>query len=161
MSSFALSHIDAAIDLFVSLIQHGGGTPRYQRNLQWLVKLRGQAASKMSATSRARHGDATLRALNDANDEGEDMELLGWRTRLVERAGQNRQTIRTIRPEASPADSRGTNFSDVVVPLNQFEGVQEQLRMAEILTSNSPLPLTAPDLTDDLVSSTYALANFG
>lgn len=40
MATFALEKIDVAIYLFTSLTHHGGGTPRYHRNLQWLQKIR-------------------------------------------------------------------------------------------------------------------------
>jgi hypothetical protein len=86
-----LAQIDATIDLFMLLIQRYASTPRYQRNLQWLLKLRARALSKISTEASAPQDD-TQRSVehnwtrrSDDRENGEDVELLGWRTRLIER----------------------------------------------------------------------------
>jgi hypothetical protein len=163
MASFALAQIDAAIDLFIFLIQHGAGTPRYQRNLQWLLKLRARASSKVStATSAAqddpqRHVGQNWRR-SDERENGEDVELLGWRTRLIERGGQDPQTVRTIHLPTTPADSHTTNFSNPLPEENHLGNTQNQLRMAEMLTSSASLPSTTADSTDELVRLTFNFA---
>jgi hypothetical protein len=159
MAAFVLAQVDAAIDLFIFLIQHGASTPRYQRNLQWLLKLRARALSKVSTAASASQ-DGPQRPLDqhwrgsDDREGGEDVELLGWRTRLIERGGQDRQTIRTIRVPTTPADSHTTNLSNPPPEGNHFGYTQDQLRMAEMLTSSASLPSTAADSTDELVRLT-------
>lgn len=110
MAGFVLAQIDAAISLFASLLQHGARTPprRYKRNLQWLLELRTRALSKTSKVSTTheqggpqRDADQDRQSNHGGGDghreQDEDVELLGWRTRLIERAGQGRKkTIRTI-----------------------------------------------------------------
>ncbi|KAL4939489.1 hypothetical protein BDV06DRAFT_198793 [Aspergillus oleicola] len=66
--------------------------------------------SDRPATSQTQQGG--LR--EHSEDEDEDVELLGWRTRLIERAGpgQDRQTIRTI-PLAATTPN-GTHVTNVV-----------------------------------------------
>lgn len=97
MATFALSQIDAAIGLFTSLTQHGAGTPRYNRNLRWLLKLRNRASSKIhTMASTRRNSDADASGENGSREDCEDVELLGWRTRLIERSDRERQTIKTI-----------------------------------------------------------------
>jgi hypothetical protein len=156
MSAFALAQIDAAIDLFIFLIQHGAGSPRYQRNLQWLLKLRARVLSKISTTASApqdgpqRQLDQNWRRTDD-RENGEDVELLGWRTRLIERGGQDRQTIKTIHVPSTPTDSHATNISNPPPPEHHMGNTHDQLRMAEMLTSSASLPSTTADTTDELV----------
>lgn len=102
MAVLVITQIDVAINLFKSLIQHGADTPRYQRNLQWLVKLRARAAAKVAAVSsqqstESQEMDYTGSGISTADRaEDEHEELLGLRTRLIERAGQNQRTRKTI-----------------------------------------------------------------
>jgi hypothetical protein len=162
MATFALAQIDAAIDLFVSLIQHGAGNPRHQRNLQWLLKLRARALSKMSSASTAqqdnpeRRADQTSRR-SEEEEESEDVELLGWRTRLIERMGQDLQTIRTIHLPTTPVDSHNMSVSNSTPEQNPFGTFQDQLRMAEMLTSSSSHHLTTAD--SELVRFTSRFQN--
>lgn len=119
MADFVMTQIDAAIGLFTSLLQHGAHTPRYRRNLQLLLSLRTKMVSKMSTakTTQGSHDDTSLsdEAGNPKAEQGdrehseEDVELLGWRTRLVDRAGHSRQTtIHTIhgsKPAMAPSQA--------------------------------------------------------
>lgn len=131
MAGFALSQIDAAISLFTSLLQHGARLPRYKRNLQWLLNLRTRALSKTSKTSAAQQEveppaqrdvgpDRQQEGSGDADGDGhrdqdEDVELLGWRTRLIERAGQGRgKTVRTI-PLAAETPT-GSQITEMAMP---------------------------------------------
>lgn len=158
MCPFVLAQVDAAINLFTSLIQHGGGTPRYERNLQWLQKLRARAASKLSTASH-RTGPSSQpnpqpdwRRGSEDREDGEDVELLGWRTRLIERAGQDRQTIRTIHLPTTPTGSLVTNNSNPFSDLTHLVGRQDQPSTIEAMMSSTSLPLATTDSTDDLVS---------
>ncbi|KAM0226779.1 hypothetical protein ACHAPO_012076 [Fusarium lateritium] len=130
MTQFALTQIDAAISLFTSLLQHGAQTPRYKSNLQWLLNLRTRALAKISSVSTSQRGnpqgDVDEQRQSDSGDreDDEDVEMLGWRTRLIERAGQNRQkTIRTIRLSETPTLH---DFWDPVLLQNVFGPSQDQ-----------------------------------
>lgn len=131
MAGFVLSQIDAAISLFTSLLQHGARTPRYKRNLQWLLNLRSRAlskTSKASATQQQEGGNPLTQPAaaseqqqgsgeggDDRRDQDEDVELLGWRTRLIERAGQGRgKTVRTI-PLVAETPT-GSQITDAAIP---------------------------------------------
>lgn len=131
MAGFALSQIDAAISLFTSLLQHGARLPRYKRNLQWLLNLRTRALSKTSrASAQEQEGEPSAQRDVGADrqqggggdvdgeghrDQDEDVELLGWRTRLIERAGQGRgKTVRAI-PLAAETPT-GSQITDMAMP---------------------------------------------
>lgn len=124
MAGFVLSQIDAAISLFTSLLQHGARTPRYKRNLQWLLNLRTRALSKTSkASAPQQHEGGGGDGDGDAHrDQDEDVELLGWRTRLIERAGQGRgKTVRTI-PLAAETPT-GSQITDAAMPSGSLPAV--------------------------------------
>ncbi|THC88982.1 hypothetical protein EYZ11_011566 [Aspergillus tanneri] len=155
MATFVLAQIDAAIDLFTSVIQQGANTPRYRRNLQWLLKLRTRASSKISAAKSTqrpqsqRDRDSSCPGTREREDS-EDVELLGWRTRLIERAGQDRQTIRTIDFAATP-DGSQPNHSNPSPNQSHFVGSQGQMRIIDGLMPGASLPFVTPDSTDDLL----------
>ncbi|PYI29943.1 hypothetical protein BP00DRAFT_437272 [Aspergillus indologenus CBS 114.80] len=146
--------LDAAINLFTSLIQHGANTPRYGRNLQWLMKLRARASAKIASASTqpdAARDDAVRR---EDREDSEDVELLGWRTRLIERAGQGRQTIRTTiqLADETPTDSPhgidvGSNPSpnDLHHPFGMLQGDNS------MIMPGSSLPMVTPDSTNELL----------
>ena len=163
MATFVLAQIDAAIDLFSSLIQHGASTPRYYRNLQWLLKLRARASSKISTASTSsaqkvdsqRDADPDARRSSEDRVDYEDLELVGWRTRLIERVGQDRQTIRTIRPAPTKAGSQITDISNPPPNENHPGGLQSQLRVPEMVMPSASV--LTPDSTDDIVRSASKL----
>ncbi|GKZ24450.1 hypothetical protein AbraIFM66951_010458 [Aspergillus brasiliensis] len=161
MATFALTQVDAAINLFTSLIQHGGNTPRYCRNLQWLFKLRARASSKIASTATQQvdlqpgEGESGRRQVGrEEREDSEDVELLGWRTRLIERAGQGRPTIRTIQLAETPTESY-QNFdpSNVSPHGHTYGGRQGELRVGDNAMMPGPsLPMVTPDSTNELVS---------
>ncbi|KAJ8113234.1 hypothetical protein OPT61_g4591 [Boeremia exigua] len=106
ISSFALTQIDAAINLFASLIENGGGTSRYRANLEWLKKLRARAFASLQAAAAGPSPDDPQHSNGSQSGFGEDEELVGWRTRLIERAGQSQYKSRTIRLSESPGSTR-------------------------------------------------------
>ncbi|KAF2675737.1 hypothetical protein K458DRAFT_411013 [Lentithecium fluviatile CBS 122367] len=144
MSAYVLTQIDIAIDLFTSLLHHGAGTPRYHRNLEWLLKLRARASFKMSAASTSRmagsqrDANPDWRRRSEVEEDSEDLELLGWRTRLIERAGQTSQTVSGYKCSRSLA-------------VNNLRGHQCQMGMADTMMSGTQLPPATPDSTDDLL----------
>ena len=113
LAGFALSQIDAAIGLYTAVVQ-GRASRRMVNNLQWLLKLRQRAADKMARAARsAGSGDKTGNGqVGEEQGEGDadsdDVELLGWRTRLIQRAAKT-QTATTI-SVPSPLNS-GTSAS--------------------------------------------------
>jgi hypothetical protein len=126
MAGFVLPQIDAAISLFTSLLAHGARSPRYKSNLQWLLNLRTKALFKVSEKSGApKDGQAVQREVDSggqtqgdnrhAAENDEDVELLGWRTRLIERAcqGGRRKVIRTIHFAGTPTDSQTTEIGNM------------------------------------------------
>lgn len=166
MAGFVLPQIDAAINLFTSLLAHGARSPRYKSNLQWLLNLRTRALSKVSEKSGAqKDGQAVQREADsggqtqsdnrhDENDE--DVELLGWRTRLIERAGQGgrRKVIRTIHFAGTPTDSQTTETGNMPLHDNRSHG---QLGALDPAIAATALPSVTMDSTNDVVSSNIAL----
>ncbi|KAI0891439.1 hypothetical protein F4806DRAFT_302651 [Annulohypoxylon nitens] len=150
LASFVIAQIDAAISLFTSLLQHGARTPRYKSNLQWLLKLRTRALSKITEATidSGRQSTSGNREGHKENDE-EDVELLGWRTRLIERMDQGRQkTIRTIHLAATPTDTQITDITDSPLNGNHF---QNHLGTLDMAIPNTALPEVAPDPTNDIL----------
>ncbi|EEU39690.1 uncharacterized protein NECHADRAFT_82125 [Fusarium vanettenii 77-13-4] len=159
MANFALTQIDAAISLFTSLLQHGAHPLRYKRNLQWLLNLRTRALSKISSVPALQGGnsrrDTDAAGQNDGEDgdgdreDDEDVELLGWRTRLIERMGQGHQkTIRTIRLSETPSVSPNMNVTST--SLNSFHP-QGQVGLSDMANSNPSLPAVNLDSTNELL----------
>ncbi|KAF2153605.1 hypothetical protein K461DRAFT_278410 [Myriangium duriaei CBS 260.36] len=139
MAAFVLAQIDVAISLFTSLIQHGAGTPRYRRNLKWLQKLRIRASAKNSAAPHSGvlrpAGNAGQQSRRENREDGEDMDLLGWRTRLIERANQNPQHRQITELNTTPnGDSSRVLSND-----------------SGSITFDTSLPFTTPDSTNDFL----------
>ncbi|KAI2816762.1 hypothetical protein CBS115989_6533 [Aspergillus niger] len=158
MATFALTQVDAAINLFTSLVQHGANTPRYCRNLQWPSKLRARASSKIATVSTATqqvdsqrdHGDPDGQEIGrEDREDSEDVELLGWRTTLIERAGQGRPTIRTIRLAETPTDSYESLDVSNASPHGHPQG--ELGTGDNIMMPGSSLPMVTPDSTNELL----------
>lgn len=84
--------------------------------LQWLQQLQARTAAKISKASTTEKHDQTRadRSLQHSSDseEAEDVELVGWRTRLINRLGQGRPSTSTIPAPATPAGSQVTNLSN-------------------------------------------------
>ncbi|GLA40620.1 hypothetical protein AnigIFM63309_008454 [Aspergillus niger] len=158
MATFALTQVDAAINLFTSLVQHGANTPRYCRNLQWLSKLRARASSKIATVFTATQQVDSQRDQVDPDgqeigredrEDSEDVELLGWRTRLIERAGQGRPTIRTIQLAETPTDSYESLDVSNASPHGHPQG--ELGTGDNIMMPGSSLPMVTPDSTNELL----------
>lgn len=159
MSAFVLEQIDAVITLFNSLIQAGAGTPRYRRNLQWLLKVRARIGSKIAKSKEAqtvRQAHTQIRddqVTSEEREDGEDVELLGWRTRLIERAGQNHKTVRTIRLTATtPTGSAATTSSDPQLISYDFADTEQPRRTVNTTMPGMSTHFVSPDSTNDLVS---------
>jgi hypothetical protein len=97
LASYALSLIDTSINLFTSIVQTHS-TTRLLRNLEWLLKIRQRAGSRIMAAS-----SIQLDYLAAPTEDEDDAELIGWRTRLVQRLGKGAQLATTITPTHSGA----------------------------------------------------------
>ncbi|KAL4736407.1 hypothetical protein BDV11DRAFT_211264 [Aspergillus similis] len=157
MATFVLGQIDTAIELFTSLVQTAN-TPRYRRNLQWLTKLHARVSSKISTASTkansqrpenaAPASDRPTDATRGEREDSEDVELLGWRTRLIERADhQNRHTIRTIPLPRSLNDGPNPTPRDAGFE-NAQSGGDANLTNLDPTMPNVSLPWVTPDSTD-------------
>nr|KIR85713.1 hypothetical protein I308_03820 [Cryptococcus tetragattii IND107] len=115
LSDFALGLINTVIETFTSAVQTGA-SPRLTTNLQWLVRLRrrcqdaidksrfesaGQQTTIDSSTSAHLDGDTVE---NGDQDDPENFSLLGWRTRLIQRAASGGQVAKTI-SQTTPSQS--------------------------------------------------------
>lgn len=150
MASFAVRQIDVAIALFTSLTQHGANTPRYRRNLQWLQKLRAKASDKISEASAAPRLSPQRDENSEEREDADDVELLGWRTRLIERVGQDRPTRSTIRLPATPTGSLTSNAPGSVTDQNTI-GNNNHVDGTDPSRPYASLPFTAPDPIDDIL----------
>ncbi|KAL4764891.1 Zn(II)2Cys6 transcription factor [Aspergillus foveolatus] len=160
MATFVLGQIDTAIELFTSLVQTAN-TPRYRRNLQWLTKLRARVSSKISTASiqansqrpenAALASDRLTGAIRGDREDSEDVELLGWRTRLIERADHhNRHTIRTIPLPGSLNDGPDPTPRDAGFE-NAQSGGDTNLTNLDPTVPNVSFPWVTPDSTDGLL----------
>ncbi|KAL7422804.1 hypothetical protein Q5752_002100 [Cryptotrichosporon argae] len=104
--SFALGQIDQAIALYTS-VQALHRTPAAAQNLSWLVRLRARAVGKASSVG---VGAGAAHEQPEEGEEGEDMALIGWRGRLIER-GRER-----IDPHPLEQPSVGSAGADVARP---------------------------------------------
>nr|KIR83485.1 hypothetical protein I308_06147 [Cryptococcus tetragattii IND107] len=116
MATFALSQIDASITLYTSVVQ-SHASPRLAKNLQWLLRLRHRAHTKMNQNPPDAEVEA-MAAMHTSNEEDEDIELLGWRTRLIHRATKGTQKATTISPmagsQAYHTPSPGTSVTQTI-----------------------------------------------
>ena len=90
---FAVCQLDATITLFTHA-SHTTRSRRLARNLDWMCKLKLRITEKVK---KPQTGPSTIDE-DSINESDEDGGLLGWRTRLVQRASKGRQTVRTIQP---------------------------------------------------------------
>ncbi|WWC65511.1 uncharacterized protein I303_108129 [Kwoniella dejecticola CBS 10117] len=143
LAGFALSQIDSAIGLYTSLVQIGSSR-RILNNLRWLLRLRAQAVRKIEPTT----GDGIMPTHHENVEDSDDenIELIGLKTRLIERASRGAQTAKTIfqtTPTASGATtSPTTNVNDTIAI-----ALQELLYNSG--TPEQNLPVISHASTDD------------
>ena len=152
LADFARGQIDVAISCYAALLR-GTSSRTLQQNYDWLVKLR--ARCSVEAPRPVERTDITPK-------EERDVELLGWRTRLVERTAEGSKAT-TI---SGPTDSRsmaplslsrqgmlptadqvlqqhqGSAFGTDVGMVDVAQGVHEQEPSMDMLVSSDVLAMT-------------------
>lgn len=101
MGQSALTLIDSTILLLTRVIV-SWPFPRMAKNLKWLNRLRGRAAAKLSPVTSSQPPTSQGTSGATSSDD-EDVELVGWSTRLAERAASGSQTVRTILSKSAPS----------------------------------------------------------
>lgn len=145
LAPLALSLIDSAIALYTSLVQ-SNSTGRSLRNLQWLLRLRQRASTRMTASTEDGKID-----LGTLTDEEEDIELLGWRTRLVSRLGKGTQTAVTI----TPTQSVTTPSPNTAMARTIHQALQKHFEPNTASGSSNRATLEGPGDASDQVTDTF------
>lgn len=145
LASYALSLIDSAIGLYTTIIQSHSPT-RLLRNLEWLLKLRQRASSTMILAA-SFQADCSSRISDDEDHE----ELIGWRTRLIQRLGNGARLATTITPtQSATTPSPNTVMAQTISQALQRHFVPDS--GMEILSENSHTNLSNDQRNDILVS---------
>ena len=97
---FTLCQLDTTIALFTRVSQTGMSR-RIGQNLEWLTHLRVRIADKVLEAQSLPNDGLAQPIEEDAEDGG----LLGWRTRLIERASKGKQKATSIHitPKTTPS----------------------------------------------------------
>lgn len=153
MAAFAVQQIEIAVSLYTSLCQYSPKDRRYRRNLEWLEKLRTRAAARLDAASLAQtknaDGSMQQQKRHSVNENGDAAdEFLGWRTRLIERTGQDRPTISTILSPSTPAGSLATNNTNQSPNTAYPSMVQGQQMSSEVAAMSTLQPWPSSDPTN-------------
>lgn len=147
LAAFALSQVDSAIQLYTAVVQSGSST-RLVKNLQWLLRLRSRAWSRISRVPNNPNGDQNQLVSSEHSDD-EDIELIGWRTRLIQRAGKGLQKATIVSqttpthtdPQATPSPNAAVNKT-ISLALQQHFGLGSERPIAQdqqSSTSSNPL----------------------
>lgn len=102
LAGFALSLVDSVIRIYASAVK-SRNSERMVKNLNWLVSMRARLDARLALIGQT--PDTGVGAAAGGEEEvgdDDDLELLGWKTRLVERAEAGLMRARTINP--SPRD---------------------------------------------------------
>ncbi|ORY26987.1 fungal-specific transcription factor domain-domain-containing protein [Naematelia encephala] len=158
LAGFAISQLDATIELYLKVVQTYSSAKKVQ-NLRWLMQLRLRATQAMDRISR------DVSQVETSPDELDvvDVELLGWRTRLVERAGGHTLAT-TISPSSSglrvtPSPNTAVNqtisravqqlFTDDLPVDDHLDGASMNVEStADFLLSQICEPMFAPSVPD-------------
>jgi hypothetical protein len=147
LASFALAQMDTSIALY-SMAVHSRAVPRLLRNLQSLLRLRQKAwaASLQVPTD----GDARDMAATLPEDPPDQVtELLGWRTRLIERAGTASKAT-TIRPSIPTAESKATTEVSPFAQISRAISLAFQTYVdPSATTAQAPVAEPMPELVDE------------
>lgn len=138
LSQLALVQIDHSIKLYSSVIKLNP-TPSLIQNHQWLLHLRQRAlaASEQESTG----GSSAPREDTEDDDDDIDVKLLGWRTRLIQRA--------TAAKKYTPPPSTGVPAQPPMAPVPQLDAVLQQ----HMLNGQSVAQGSQQDMSTDLFVS--------
>lgn len=144
----ALQQIDQVITAYTSVVQTRT-SPRLVQNLRWLLRLRQRTIDRMANTQ---HDHRDTGPSNSSIDEAIELDagLLGWRTRFIERLGNNSQKATTISTTTPPGISP---FDIEKVIQSMPRAVQEHVA-ADTLAAPDPNFATS---NDHLLNSTDQL----
>ncbi|KIS00216.1 hypothetical protein L804_02865 [Cryptococcus deuterogattii 2001/935-1] len=164
LATFALSQIEQAIHVYSVLIKQNN-SPSMVQNHDWLLRLQQRGARKIAQA--AGMGGVNLSSgvgsgggggEGDAGgQEEEDRELLGWKTRLIERAGSGVHTAVNISSSINPAGSvpHRTPSPD---PLTQNGGGNSGMTPAmHLLQQHFVPPFQSPPVSGMLGTTAQAL----
>lgn len=102
LARFALTQVGKTIALFLQAVQTRP-TPKLMSNLRFLLRLNNRAWDAVNRYESGVPPDNGGQAADSDSDS--DIELLGWRTRLVERAAEGSRFAMTIPSPTVPAVS--------------------------------------------------------
>lgn len=152
LAPFAVAQIDAAIKVYTSAVQSGSSS-RLIRNLQWLIRLRRRASEEL-----ARPHEATQASGNEGSpNDPDEIELLGWRTRLIQRAARGTAHVATT--IGGDTDISTSNFSpQTAIDDTLFQALQQHLNDAVFQTdlTQARAPTLGPTSAELAVSQTTA-----
>lgn len=144
LASYAFSLIDSAINLFTNIVQNHP-TTRLMKNLEWLLRVRQRASSRMFAEYLSQPDYTALSA-----DEG-DAALIGWRTRLVQRLSKGTQIATNIPPnQSAEASSPNTAMAWTISQALRRHLVPDD--GTQMLQRAGPVESSGDQGTDTLVS---------
>lgn len=147
----ALGQMDQVIVAYTSVVQ-SRTSPRLVQNLRWLLRLRQRAVDRM-ANAQNEHRD-TGPSTGSIDETIElDAGLLGWKTRFIERLGNNSQKATTISTSTPPGISP-FNIEKVIQSMPR--AVQEHVAGD---TLSAPDPNFAATSNDHLLNSTDQLVS--
>lgn len=141
LAPYALTLIESTILLLTRVIV-SWPSPRMTKNLKWLHRLRGRAAAKLATITRDRNPPPADESGSASDDE--DVELVGWCTRLVQRGATGAQTVRTILSKSAPSPNVFSSPSNELTSL--LNAVMQSANVGS--SSGSNLPITSPSQTD-------------
>ncbi|GMK58988.1 hypothetical protein CspeluHIS016_0700030 [Cutaneotrichosporon spelunceum] len=143
LAPYALTLIDSTI-LLLSRVIVSWPSPRMAKNLKWLHRLRGRAATKLSAVA-PNPNPVPMGAESGSTSDDEDVELVGWCTRLVQRGAHGSQTVRTILSKSAPSPNV---FSSPNTELSSLLDAVLRNSKTDSGGSASGLPMASPSQTD-------------
>lgn len=87
---FALALVEMTSDIYTSVVQLRN-SPRMMKNLKWLEHLKSKIRVRLAQTPEENYSVGG----GGGRNESDDTEVLGWRTRLIQRAGQGFPSVHT------------------------------------------------------------------
>lgn len=147
LAPYALTLIDSTILLLTRVIV-SWPSPRMAKNLKWLHRLRGRAAAKLSTVAPNANPPGTsgnvAGSTSGSTSDDEDVELVGWCTRLVKRGATGAQTVRTILSKSAPSPNVFSSPSNELTAL--LDAVIQNSGAGVGTAANLPVP--SPSQTD-------------